>query len=144
MRQTHAALIAAASGGIAFDHLTADESIPSYLPMAWVGDNLFPIRSGWWPASRSIVPNRATRDDGPPRDRPDLFRAAACLREPLTQVIRMEDASALARAIFHHFTAWRAGAARRSSTATRYRPAIASTTGSATSSCTDRCATCWG
>ena len=34
VRQTHAALIAAASGGIAFDHLTADESILSYLPMA--------------------------------------------------------------------------------------------------------------
>ncbi len=41
--QTHAAFIAAARGGCEFDHLTADDSILSYLPMAWVGDHLFSL-----------------------------------------------------------------------------------------------------
>ena len=41
--QTHAAFIAAAQGGAQFDGLTADDSILSYLPMAWVGDHLFSI-----------------------------------------------------------------------------------------------------
>ena len=38
---THNAFISAARGGVDFDHLTADEDILSYLPMAWVGDHLF-------------------------------------------------------------------------------------------------------
>jgi hypothetical protein len=39
--QSHGAMMAAAIGGVGFDKLTADEDILSYLPMAWVGDNLF-------------------------------------------------------------------------------------------------------
>src|SRR5207237_9230202 len=39
--QTHGAFIEAARGGSEFDHLTANDSILSYLPMAWVGDHLF-------------------------------------------------------------------------------------------------------
>ena len=38
---THAALIAAARGGCEFDKLGPGDEILSYLPMAWVGDNLF-------------------------------------------------------------------------------------------------------
>ena len=39
--QTHAALYAAARGGCDFDKLGPTDEILSYLPMAWVGDNLF-------------------------------------------------------------------------------------------------------
>src|SRR5581483_11248950 len=39
--QTHRAFIEAARGGVEFDRLTADDSVLSYLPMAWVGDHLF-------------------------------------------------------------------------------------------------------
>src|SRR6185369_5695077 len=39
--QTHRAFIESARGGSEFDRLTADDSILSYLPMAWVGDHLF-------------------------------------------------------------------------------------------------------
>jgi len=39
--QTHETFIAAAQSGVGFDHLTDQEDILSYLPMAWVGDHLF-------------------------------------------------------------------------------------------------------
>ncbi|MDB5772504.1 MAG: long-chain fatty acid--CoA ligase [Burkholderia sp.] len=38
---THEAMITAARGGVGFDKLSGEEDILSYLPMAWVGDNLF-------------------------------------------------------------------------------------------------------
>jgi long-chain acyl-CoA synthetase len=41
VRQSHTAFITAADGGAGFDKLTADDSVLSYLPMAWVGDHLF-------------------------------------------------------------------------------------------------------
>ena len=41
VRQTHAAFIAAAQGSAEFDRLHPDDSILSYLPMAWVGDHLY-------------------------------------------------------------------------------------------------------
>ena len=40
LRSTHSAFIAAARGGAQFDRLTADDSVLSYLPIAWVGDHL--------------------------------------------------------------------------------------------------------
>ena len=59
--QTHAAFIAAARGGAQFDRLTPDDSVLSYLPMAWVGDHLFSYRAvARTPASRSTAPSRAT------------------------------------------------------------------------------------
>ena len=45
-----------------FDRLTPDDSVLSYLPMAWVGDHLFSFAQ--WVvrrASRSTAPSRATR-----------------------------------------------------------------------------------
>jgi long-chain acyl-CoA synthetase len=39
--QTHRAFIVSAQGGCAFDKLGPEDSILSYLPMAWVGDHLF-------------------------------------------------------------------------------------------------------
>jgi len=38
---THRAFIAAARGDVAFDGFTENDSVLSYLPMAWVGDHLF-------------------------------------------------------------------------------------------------------
>ena len=61
VRQTHAAFIAAARGGAAFDGLLPTDSTLSYLPMAWVGDHLFRSRSGWSLASRSTARSRAIR-----------------------------------------------------------------------------------
>ena len=114
--QTHAALIAAASGGIAFDRLTDDESILSYLPMAWVGDNLFSYAQ-WLVAGFTI--NCPESGDTVMTDLREIgptyyFAPPRVFENLLTQVlIRMEDASAGKRAIFHHFmeVARRCGAA---------------------------------
>ncbi len=110
--QTHAALIAAARGGIEFDHLTQDESILSYLPMAWVGDNLFSYAQALVAGFTINCPESGEtvmtdlREIGPTY----YFAPPRVFENLLTQVmIRMEDASAIKRKLFHHFM----GVARR-------------------------------
>ena len=105
--QTHAALIAAATGGIEFDHLTADESILSYLPMAWVGDNLFSYAQAMVAGFTINCPESGDtvmtdlREIGPTY----YFAPPRVFENLLTQVmIRMEDASAIKRVMFRHFT----------------------------------------
>ncbi|MBA3507100.1 MAG: AMP-binding protein, partial [Betaproteobacteria bacterium] len=106
--QTHAALIAAAKGGIEFDRLTADESILSYLPMAWVGDNLFSYAQALVAGFTINCPESGDtvmtdlREIGPTY----YFAPPRVFENLLTQVmIRMEDASAIKRWLFRHFTA---------------------------------------
>ncbi len=106
--QTHAAFIAAATGGIEFDKLTADESILSYLPMAWVGDNLFSYAQAMVAGFTINCPESGDtvmtdmREIGPTY----YFAPPRVFENLLTQVmIRMEDASAIKRALFRHFTA---------------------------------------
>jgi len=110
--QTHAALIAAATGGIQFDKLTADESILSYLPMAWVGDNLFSYAQAMVAGFTINCPESGDtvmtdlREIGPTY----YFAPPRVFENLLTQVmIRMEDASRAKRAMFRHFI----GVARR-------------------------------
>ena len=106
--QTHAAFIASARGGCAFDRLTAGDSILSYLPMAWVGDHLFSFAQ-WMVAGFTIsCPESGDtvmtdlREIGPTY----YFAPPRVFENLLTQVmIRMEDASAIKRAAFHHFMA---------------------------------------
>ena len=106
VRQTHAAFIAAAQGGCEFDHLTADDSILSYLPMAWVGDHLFSMAQ-WMVAGFTI--NCPESGDTVMTDLREIgptyyFAPPRVFENLLTQVmIRMEDASAIKRALFHHF-----------------------------------------
>jgi len=106
--QAHSALIAAAQGGIEFDRLTADESILSYLPMAWVGDNLFSYAQAMVAGFTINCPESGDtvmtdlREIGPTY----YFAPPRVFENLLTQVmIRMEDASAIKRGIFHHFMA---------------------------------------
>jgi long-chain acyl-CoA synthetase len=106
--QAHSALIAAARGGIEFDRLTADESILSYLPMAWVGDNLFSYAQALVAGFTINCPESGDtvmtdlREIGPTY----YFAPPRVFENLLTQVmIRMEDASAIKRGIFHHFMA---------------------------------------
>ncbi|MEP7329445.1 MAG: AMP-binding protein [Betaproteobacteria bacterium] len=110
--QTHSALISAARGGIEFDHLTADESILSYLPMAWVGDNLFSYAQALVAGFTINCPESGEtvmtdlREIGPTY----YFAPPRVFENLLTQVmIRMEDAGAIKRRMFHHFM----GVARR-------------------------------
>ena len=106
--QTHHALISAARGGIEFDHLTAAESILSYLPMAWVGDNLFSYAQAMVAGFTINCPESGDtvmtdlREIGPTY----YFAPPRVFENLLTQVmIRMEDASAIKRGLFHHFMA---------------------------------------
>jgi long-chain acyl-CoA synthetase len=108
VRQTHRAFIAAASGGSGFDRLGPDDSILSYLPMAWVGDHLFSYAQWLYagftincPESQETVMTDL-REIGPTY----YFAPPRIFENLLTQVmIRMEDASAPKRWLFRHFTA---------------------------------------
>ncbi|HEY7902035.1 MAG TPA: AMP-binding protein [Casimicrobiaceae bacterium] len=97
VRQTHAAFIAAARGSVAFDRLTPDDSILSYLPMAWVGDHLFSYAQ-WVVAGFTI--NCPESGDTVMTDLREIgptyyFAPPRVFENLLTQLsIRMEDASA--------------------------------------------------
>ncbi len=110
--QTHRAFIESARGGVAFDRLTADDSILSYLPMAWVGDHLFSYAQAYVAGFTINCPESGDtvmtdlREIGPTY----YFAPPRVFENLLTQVmIRMEDASAIKRQAFHHFM----GVARR-------------------------------
>jgi long-chain acyl-CoA synthetase len=110
--QTHTAFIVSAQGGCAFDKLGPDESILSYLPMAWVGDHLFSYAQ-WLVAGFTI--NCPESGDTVMTDLREIgptyyFAPPRVFENLLTQVmIRMEDASAVKRWLFGYFT----GVARR-------------------------------
>lgn len=104
--QTHRALIAAARGGCAFDGLDENDEVLSYLPMAWVGDNLFSYAEALvagltvnCPESSDTVMNDM-REIGPTF----YFAPPRVFENLLTQVmIRMEDAGRFKRWLFEHF-----------------------------------------
>ena len=103
---THAALIAAARGGVEFDHLSPDENVLSYLPMAWIGDHLFSYCE-WQVAGFTI--NCPESGDTVMTDLREIgptfyFAPPRVFENLLTQVmIRMEDAGSLKRSAFHYF-----------------------------------------
>ncbi len=103
--QSHRAFIEAARGGAQFDHLTADDSILSYLPMAWVGDHLFSFAQALYTGFTINCPESGDtvmtdlREIGPTY----YFAPPRVFENLLTQVmIRMEDASAPKRWMFRH------------------------------------------
>ncbi len=108
VRQSHNAFIVSAQGGVAFDKLRADDSMLSYLPMAWVGDHLFSFAQ-WLVAGFTI--NCPESGDTVMTDLREIgptyyFAPPRVFENLLTQVmIRMEDAGAIKRWLFRHFTA---------------------------------------
>jgi long-chain acyl-CoA synthetase len=106
--QSHAALLAAGAGGVGFDKLTECEDILSYLPMAWVGDCLFSLAQAMVAGFTVNCPESGDtvltdlREIGPTY----YFAPPRVFENMLTSVmIRMEDASAPKRRMFHHFMA---------------------------------------
>jgi long-chain acyl-CoA synthetase len=106
--QTHRAFIESARGGCAFDRLTADDLMLSYLPMAWVGDHLFSYAQAMYAGFTINCPESGDtvmtdlREIGPTF----YFAPPRVFENLLTQVmIRMEDASALKRWLFRTFMA---------------------------------------
>ncbi len=100
---THDNLIVTGRGGIQRERLTADEEVLAYLPMAWVGDNLFSYCQGHvagfcvsCPESPDTVLTDI-REIGPTY----FFAPPRVLENLLTQVsIRMEDASRFKRWLY--------------------------------------------
>jgi long-chain acyl-CoA synthetase len=108
----YANLLAAGRAGAAMEHLTAGEEVLAYLPMAWIGQNIFSYTQ-WLVCGFTVnCPESAAtvmtdlREIGPTY----YFAPPRVLEGLLTQVmIRMEDASAPKRRAFHYFM----GVARR-------------------------------
>ena len=101
---THRSLLNRAEVGAAFDHLTEHEEVLAYMPVAWIGQNIFSyaqwLACGYvvsCPESASTV-NIDLKEIGP-----TYYFAPPRVFEGLltTVMIRMEDASALKRKMFH-------------------------------------------
>ncbi len=105
---THFTLLDRARAGAEFDHLTEKEEVLAYLPPAWIGQNIFSYAQ--WLACGYVVncPESAStvsidlKEIGPTY----YFAPPRVFEGLLTSVmIRMEDASALKRGLFHHYMA---------------------------------------
>ncbi len=103
---THATLLDRAQAGQAFDHLTEREEVLAYMPLAWIGQNIFSYAQ--WLACGYVVncPESAAtvtidlKEIGPTY----YFAPPRIFEGLLTSVmIRMEDAGRFKRWLFHHF-----------------------------------------
>ncbi len=97
-----------ARSGIELEHLTADEEVLAYLPMAWVGDHLFSYAQSYCAGFCVSCPESAQtvqqdlREIGPTY----YFAPPRIFENMLTTVmIRMEDAGIIKRQMFHYFLA---------------------------------------
>jgi long-chain acyl-CoA synthetase len=105
---THAALIAAASGDVAFDGFGPSDEILSYLPMAWVGDHLFSYAQALVAGFTVNCPESSETAMNDLREiGPTYYFAPPRIFENLltTVMIRMEDAARIKRGLFHYFMA---------------------------------------
>jgi long-chain acyl-CoA synthetase len=103
---THDNLIITGRNGIEREGLGADEEVLAYLPMAWVGDNLFSYTQSYVAGFCVSCPEgpdtvlEDMREIGPTY----YFAPPRVYENLLTQVtIRMEDASFVKRRMFHYF-----------------------------------------
>lgn len=103
---THRAMVDRAQAGAEFDRLTEDEEVLAYLPPAWVGQNIFSYAQ--WLACGYVVncpESPATVMIDLKEIGPTYYFAPPRVFEGLltTVMIRMEDAGAIKRALFHRF-----------------------------------------
>ena len=103
---THNTLLDRAQAGAAFDKLTSGEEVLAYMPMAWIGQNIFSYAQ--WLACGYVVncPESAStvtidlKEIGPTY----YFAPPRVFEGLLTSVmIRMEDAGSIKRGIFNFF-----------------------------------------
>ena len=105
---SYESLIKTATNAAEWDNLTAEGNVLAYLPMAWVGDNLFSYSESYivgfcvnCPENAETVLNDM-REIGPSY----FFAPPRIFENLLTNVmIRMEDAGALKRKMFDYFMA---------------------------------------
>ncbi len=114
---THSSLLDRAFAGAKFDKLTSSEEVLAYMPLAWIGQNIFSYAQ--WLACGYVVncPENAStvtidlKEVGPSY----YFAPPRVFEGLLTSVmIRMEDAGSIKRAMFNTFmeVAKRAGPAK--------------------------------
>ncbi len=101
-------IIQTAKASSEFDRLTDREDVVAYLPMAWVGDFIFSVGQAYWTGFCVNCPESPDtlmadlREIGPTY----YFAPPRVFETQLTNVmIRMEDATRLKKALFHHFMA---------------------------------------
>lgn len=99
-------IIETAKASSSFDHLTKNEEVLAYLPMAWVGDFIFSMGQAMWAGFTVNCPeSEATmltclREIGPTY----YFAPPRVFEGQLTSVmIRMEDASPMKKWLFDHY-----------------------------------------
>jgi long-chain acyl-CoA synthetase len=109
---TYDNVLISAQNGNAYDRLDENEEVIAYLPLAWVGDHIFSYAQSYAAGfcvncpetGETVVEDRreigTTYAFAPPRVYENLLTLT---------MVRMEDASALKRAMFHYFL----GVARR-------------------------------
>ncbi|MCB1861740.1 MAG: AMP-binding protein, partial [Gammaproteobacteria bacterium] len=105
---TYDNVIITARNGIVREGLTENEEVLAYLPMAWVGDNLFSYAQSFVAGFTVNCPESGAtiltdlREIGPTY----YFAPPRVYENMLTQVmIRMEDASRIKQRMFHYFMA---------------------------------------
>ena len=99
-------VIRTAQNSIAFDNLSPDEEMLSYLPMAWVGDHIFSYAQSYCAGFCSSCPESSATVMHDLRELgPTFFFAPPRIFENIltTVMIRMEDAGGLKRRMFHFF-----------------------------------------
>ena len=109
---TYDNVIVSARNAAEFEKLTADDEVLAYLPMAWVGDNIISFAQSYVTGFCVNCPESAAtvmhdlKEIGPTF----YFAPPAVFESLLTTVsIRIEDASAIKRKMYHYFM----GLARR-------------------------------
>ena len=119
---THHSLLNRAQAGADFDHLTHSEEVLAYMPPAWIGQNIFSYAQ--WLACGYVVncpESTATVNIDLKEVGPTYYFAPPRVFEALltSVMIRMEDAGALKRRMFHYFLnlAKRVGPVRMDGTA---------------------------
>ena len=105
---THDSLLNRARAGADFDKLTSSEEVLAYLPPAWIGQNIFSYAQ--WLACGYVVncpESAATATIDLKEIGPTYYFAPPRVFEGLltSVMIRMEDAGALKRKMFHAFMA---------------------------------------
>ena len=103
---THATLIDRGDAGAEFDKLGSDEEVLAYLPPAWIGQNIFSYAQ--WLVCGYVVncpESSATVTIDLKEVGPTYYFAPPRVFEGLltSVMIRMEDAGALKRRMFHYF-----------------------------------------
>ncbi|MFZ2102750.1 MAG: AMP-binding protein, partial [Oricola sp.] len=99
-------LVISARNGNEFDHLTEDETILAYLPLAWVGDHVFSYAQAYVAGFCVCCPESPETVNGDRREiAPSYFFAPPRVFETMLTavIVRMEDAGRAKKRMFDYF-----------------------------------------